>query len=375
MTGPWLPLDFLRKRTTQKWRTHPPDVLPLFVAEMDTALAEPVARAVTDAVALGDSGYPIGIAYADAFGEFAAKRWGWEPAVAHTLVVPDVMAGLAEVLRKATGPGDPIVVNDPVYPPFYELIRHIGRTVVEVPLTADHRLDLDALGATFAGFSGRAAHLLCNPQNPTGTVHTRAELTRLAELAAEHGVRVVVDEIHAPLVTGPFTPYLSVPGTDTATAVLSASKGWNLAGLKAALAVAGADVAGELAALPSMVLDGASHIAVRAHAAALADGGPWLDELLGALERNRALLAELVAAHLPGVHYRPAPATFLAWLDCRDAGLDGDPAAVFLERAKVALVPGPEFGTRGAGHVRLNIGTSPEIITEAVHRMARALPG
>jgi cystathionine beta-lyase len=375
MSDPWLPLDFLRRRTTQKWRTHPPDVLPLFVAEMDTALAEPVARAVTDAVALGDSGYPIGVGYADALGEFAAKRWGWEPDVAHTLVVPDVMAGLAEVLRGATEPGDPIVVNDPVYPPFYELIRHIGRTVVEVPLTADHRLDLDALGTTFAGFAGRGAHLLCNPQNPTGTVHTRAELTTLAGLAAEHGVRVVVDEIHAPLVTGSFTPYLSVPDTGTATVVHSASKGWNLAGLKAALAIAGADVAGELAALPSMVLDGASHIAVRAHAAALTDGGPWLDELLVALDSNRALLAELVAEHLPGVVYRPAPATFLAWLDCRGAGLDGDPAAVFLEQAKVALVPGPEFGTRGAGHVRFNIATSPEVITEAVHRMATAMPG
>ncbi|MDN5857279.1 MAG: aminotransferase class I/II-fold pyridoxal phosphate-dependent enzyme, partial [Pseudonocardia sp.] len=370
MTDPWLPLDVLRTRTTQKWRTHPSDVLPLFVAEMDTGLAAPVVRAVTDAVARGDSGYPIGTAYAEAFAGFAAKRWGWEPAVEHTLVVPDVMAGLAEVLRTATGPGDPIVVNDPVYPPFYELVRHLGRTVVEVPLTPTHRLDLDALATAFARHRGRAVHLLCNPQNPTGTVHTRDELAALARLAGEHGVRVIADEIHAPLVDGEFTPYLTVAGTATATALHSASKGWNLAGLKAALAVAGADVAAELAALPSMVPDGTSHVAVLAHAAAFADGGPWLDDLLSALAGNRALLSELVAQHLPGVAYRPAPATYLAWLDCRDARLDGDPAAVFLERARVALVSGPTFGTRGAGHARLNLATAPEILTEAVHRMA-----
>ena len=377
MTDPWLPLDELRRRTTEKWRAHPVDVLPLFVAEMDTGLAEPVVRAVTEAMVLGDSGYPNGSGYAEAFAGFAGKRWGWEPAVEHTLLVPDVMAGLAEVLRGATDPGDPIILNDPVYPPFYELIRYLGRQVVEVPLTPEHRLDLDALAATFAELSGRGrvAHLLCNPQNPTGTVHTRDELTTLAGLAAEHGVRVVADEIHAPLVGGDYTPYLTVPGTATATVLHSASKGWNLAGLKAALAVAGAGVAGELAALPSMVPDGASHIAVLAHVAALTEGGDWLDDLLSALTRNRALLADLVTEHLPGVTYRPSPATYLAWLDCRDAGLDGDPAAVFLERGKVALVSGPEFGTRGAGHVRFNLATSPEIITEAVHRMARALPG
>ncbi|MGI5128552.1 MalY/PatB family protein [Pseudonocardia sp. CA-107938] len=371
MSGPWVPLDVLRHRTTAKWRAHPPDVLPLFVAEMDTWLAEPVVRAVTDALALGDCGYPNGSAYAEALAGFAAKRWGWTPSVEHMRVVPDVMAGLAESLRAVTGPGDPIVVNDPVYPPFYEMVRHLGRTVVEVPLTPEHRLDLDALVAAFAELDGRVAFLLCNPQNPTGTVHTRAELAAVAELAAAHGVRVVADEVHAPLVTGSYTPYLTVTGAGIA--LHSASKGWNLAGLKAALAVAGVDATDELAALPSAVLAGASHIAVLAHVAALTDGVGWLDDLMVALERNRALLAELVAAHLPGVVYRPAPATYLAWLDCRAAGLPDDPAAMFLDRARVALVPGPAFGTRGVGHARLNLATSPEILTEAVHRMAAAL--
>lgn len=374
MTDPWMPLDVLRRRTSSKWRTYPPDVLPLFVAEMDTALAAPIATAVTDAIALGDTGYPYGDGYAEAFAGFASKRWDWDVPIGHVHVVPDVMAGMAEALRNATRPGDPVVVNDPVYPPFYELVRHIGRRIVEVPLTPEHRLDLHALAAAFAdlGGRGRVAHLLCNPQNPTGTVHARDELAALARLADEHGVRVVADEIHAPLVDAQYTPYLTVPGAGSAVALHSASKGWNLAGLKAALAVAGADLARELA-LPSTVLDGASHVAVLAHTAALTDGGPWLDDLRAALVRNRALLADLVARHLPGVVYRPAPATYLAWLDCRGALLDGDPAAAFLERGRVALMSGPTFGTRGAGYVRINLATSPEILTEAVRRMAVAL--
>lgn len=374
-TDPWLPLAELRTRTSVKWRLYPPDVLPLFVAEMDVRLAEPVVDAITAAVTDGDTGYPYGSGYADALAAFAAERWDWKVPVAHTVVVPDVMAGLAEVLRTSTGPGDPVVVNDPVYPPFFEMVRHLGRTVVEVPLTPDHRLDLGALASAYAGLGarGRAAHLLCNPQNPTGTVHGRDELAEVARLAAEHGVRVVADEIHAPLVEEGYTPYLSLPGTGTAVALHSASKGWNLAGLKAALAIAGADAAAETAALPSTVTDGASHVAVLAHVAALRDGGPWLDALLPAIRRNRELLTELVAAHLPGVAYRPGPATYLAWLDCRGAGLGADPAAAFLDEGRVALVPGPEFGSSGAGHVRLNLATAPEIITEAVHRMSRAL--
>lgn len=372
---PWVPLVELRTRTSEKWRRYPPDVLPLFVAEMDVALAEPIVRAVTDAVVAGDSGYPHGTGYAQALAAFAGQRWGWEVPVGDTRVVPDVMAGIAEVLRAATGPGDPVLLNDPVYPPFYELVRHLGRRVVEVPLGPDDRLDLDAVAAAVADGDRRMAYLLCNPQNPTGTVHTRAELTAIARLAAEHNVVVVADEIHAPLVEpGAFVPYLSVPATATAVALHSASKGWNLAGLKAALAVAGHDAAEGLAALPGIVTDGASHVAVLAHIAALREGGDWLDALVRAVADNRALLARLVADELPGVAYRPSDSTYLAWLDCRGAGMGDDPAAAFLERGKVALMSGPTFGTNGAGHTRLNLATAPEVLTEAVSRMATALP-
>lgn len=381
LAGPFdgLSLADLRRRTSMKWRTHPPDVLPLWVAEMDVRLAEPVVRAVTDAVTRGDTGYPAGTAYAEALADFAHRRWGWDGvAVARTAIVPDVMQGVVEMLKLVTGPGAAVVVNCPVYPPFYAFVTHADRVVVEAPLGPERRLDEAALEEAFrravAG-GRRAVYLLCSPHNPTGTVHTAAELTAVAALADRYGVRVVADEIHAPLVAPgtAFVPYLSVPGADNGLSLMSASKAWNLAGLKAALALAGPAAAADLARLPEEVSHGPSHVGVLAHTAALRDGGPWLDALLTDLDAHRKLLVALLAERLPRVRYAPEPGTFLAWLDCRALGLGDDPAAVFLERGRVALNAGPDFGTGGAGHARLNLATSPEVITEAVRRMAAAV--
>lgn len=374
-----LSLEQLRRRTSMKWRTYPQDVLPLWVAEMDVPLAEPVARAITGAVALGDTGYPAGTAYAEALAEFARKRWRWDgPAVERTAIVPDVMLGIVEMIKLVSGPGDPVVVNCPVYPPFYQFIGNLGRPVVEAPLGTDGRIDFAALEDVFrrvAQHSGRPVYLLCSPHNPTGTVHTTAELTHVAHLARTYGVHVVADEIHAPIVAAgaSFVPYLSVPGAENGLSVMSASKAWNLAGLKAALAIAGPEAADDLARLPEEVGHGPSHVGVIAHTAALRDGGDWLDAVLSGLDANRRLLAGLLSERLPAVRYEPAQGTYLAWLDCRGLGLGDDPADVFLERGRVALSSGTAFGTGGAGHVRMNLATSPQLITEAVRRMAAAV--
>ncbi|NBE81802.1 MalY/PatB family protein [Micromonospora rubida] len=374
-----LSLDQLRQRTSIKWRAYPDDVLPLWVAEMDVPLAEPVARAITDAVARGDTGYTAGTAYPQALAEFARRRWGWDGlAVERTALVPDVMQGVVEVLRVVTEPGDAVVVNCPVYPPFYNFVAHAGRRIVEAPLGEDLRIDLGTLEDAFreARAGGRpAAYLLCSPHNPTGVVHTADELAAVAGLAERHGVRVVADEIHAPVVAGGtrFVPYLSVPGAENALSLMSASKGWNLAGLRGALLVAGPAAAGDLARVPVEVSASTSHLGVIAHTAAFRDGGEWLDALLIGLDDNRRLLAALLAEHLPEIRHHPGQATYLAWLDCRALGLGDDPAAVFLDRGRVALNSGPAFGTGGAGHVRLNLGTGPELITEAVRRMATAV--
>jgi cystathionine beta-lyase len=364
-----VPLERLRRRTSVKWRLYPEDVLPLWVAEMDVDPAEPVARAIIDAVHLGDTGYPAGTDYAEALAEFAKTRWGWDVAVENTAMVPDVMLGVVELIKLVSGPGDPVIVNPPVYPPFYMFVRGMGRAVVEAPLTGG-RLDLAVLERTFRHIrADRPVFLLCNPHNPTGTVHTVDELTAVARLAQTYGVRVIADEIHAPLVaaSAEFVPYLSVD--PNGLSLMSASKGWNLAGLKCAVALAATD---ELSRLPEEVSHGPSHFGAIAHTAAFREGGDWLDAVLSGLDDNRELLANLLAEHLPEIGYEPSESTFLAWLDCRGLGLD-DPAAVFLDRGRVALMSGKDFGSGGDGHVRLNIGTSPEILTEAVRRMATAL--
>ncbi|MEG3627773.1 MalY/PatB family protein [Streptomyces poriticola] len=373
-----LGLDRLRRRTSMKWRAYPEDVLPLWVAEMDVPLAEPVVRAVTDALDLGDTGYSAGTGYAEALAAFASRRWGWDGLeVERTAIVPDVMLGVVEMLRLVTGPGDAVIVNPPVYPPFYQFVTHVDRRVTEAPLGADLRLDLEVLEAAFrraVADGGRAAYLLCSPHNPTGTVHTAEELAAVAALAERYGVRVVADEIHAPVVAGGvrFVPYLSVPGAERGLALMSASKGWNLAGLKAALALAGPGAAADLARMPEEVGHGASHLGVIAHTAALRDGTGWLDALLAGLDANRRLLADQLAGRLPRIAHRPAEATYLAWLDCRALGLGDDPAEVFLRKGRVALSSGLPFGTGGDGRVRFNLAASPEVVEEAVRRMAAA---
>ena len=386
-----LSLDQLRQRTSAKWRTHPADVLPLWVAEMDVPLAPPVHAALTEALAIGDTGYQVGTAYAEAFAGFASERWGWNGVVVErTAVVPDVMLGIVEVLHLVTAPGDTVVVNCPVYPPFYAFLESIGRRVAEVPLNPAGRLDLAALEEAFAepvDGSRPTAYLLCSPHNPTGTVHTYAELTAVAALAQRHRVRVVAEEIHAPLVLpgAQFVPYLSVPGAQDGFSLVSASKGWNLAGFKAALLVAGPLAADDLARLPEVVSHGPSHVAVIAHAAALRSAGTWLDALLLGLDDNRRLLGDLIAEHLPEVSWTPPEATYLAWLGCRglfpdaasDEGADArglvtstaGPAGVFLERGRVALSAGAAFGSGGSGFVRLNFATSRQILTQAVRQM------
>jgi cystathionine beta-lyase len=366
-----LTLDELRTRRSVKWNTYPPDVLPLWVAEMDAPLAPSVRAALLAAVERGDTGYAHPGGLAEAYAGFAAARLGWAPDPATARLVPDVMNGVVAVLDALVPAGSTVVLNTPAYPPFFSFLRGGGWRVVESPLTptgdGGYALDLDRLDHDLAG---AAAYLLCNPHNPTGTVFDRATLVGVAERCARRGVRVLADEIHAPL-TYPgveFVPYLAV--TDDGVAMVSASKAWNLPGLKAALAVPGPRV--DLSVLPPEVSFGAGLLGVIAAEAAFRSGGQWLDALLAALDHNRRLLAALLADALPQVGYRLPDATYLAWLDCRRLGLGDDPSVAFLDR-KVAVNPGPSFGLPGHGFVRLNLATSPAILTAAVQRMAAAV--
>jgi cystathionine beta-lyase len=375
----WLPLSELRRRRSYKWRAYPADVIPTFVAEMDVTLAGPVTRALEDAIATGDTGYATpDPELAAAVASFHLARFGWQIDPADVWLIPDVMAGVSEILRRAVPPGSGVVINTPVYPPFF---HHIGETrcrVVEAPLAragTGWALDLDALETAFT--TGAAVYLLCNPHNPTGLVFTADELRQIAELAERFRVLVLADEIHAPLTLAGarHVPFLSLPEAQArGIALVSASKAWNLPGLKCAQLVATSPALRALVRrLPEELVYGAGNLGVIASIAAYRDGGPWLDQLLVLVDRNRRLLADLLADRLPGVGYVPPQGTYLAWLDCTRLELHGEPAKVFLKKGRVALRRGPDFGSVGAGWVRATIATSPEILAEIVERMRAAL--
>ena len=326
-----LDLDRLRRRRSEKWRLHPPDVLPAFIAEMDYDLAEPVLAALRAAVDRSDCGYATPDGVGETFAAFAAARHGWTVDPGRVHLVPDVMAGFDAIVALATEPGDGVVINPPVYPPFFLHIGFARRRVVEVPLVREGgRWELDFAGLEAAFAAGARAYLLCNPHNPTGRVFTPADLGRIASLADHYGVLVLADEIHAPLTLpgARHTPFVSAGGAaaEHGVTLASASKAFNVAGLKGAVAVAGS----------------------------------------AAMER-------LLGERLPGAAYTPPEASYLAWVDCAGLGLSPEPAAVFLDRGRVALGRGLDFGVPGDGFVRVPIGTSSALLADIVDRMAAAV--
>jgi cysteine-S-conjugate beta-lyase len=372
------PLQVLRQRRSAKWQTYPADVLPLTVAEMDFALAAPVAEALREAVDRSDSGYALAVPdLGNALADFAASRWNWDVNPMAVTAVTDVGVGVVELLRVLTRPGDAVVISPPVYPPFFDWVPEAGARLLEVPLAhtaAGWRLDLAALEAAFATHPG--AYVLCNPHNPVGRVHTADELASLVRLARIYRVTIISDEIHGPLVLpgATFTPLLTVPGApEIAVSVLSASKAWNLAGLKcAAVVTAAPGMAAVAGRLPADTRWRVGHFGVIAAIAAFTAGERWLDQLLLTLDYRRTLLSDLLSQRLPRILWHPPEATFLAWLDCAALGPDNQARERFLEHGRVALEPGLRFGAAGSGYARLNFATSSDILDQATARMARS---
>lgn len=377
-------ISALRRRRTVKWRAVEDDVLAAWVAEMDFAVAAPIREALLDAVGREDFGYPdddAGTGLPEAFAAFAARMWGWHVDPSRVGLVPDVVRGIELALEAFSPQGTGVVVPVPAYPPFFEIVERSGRPLVPVPLTTAEVpgdrpiLDIDAIGRALAG--GARTVLLCNPYNPVGRVFTRPELLELAGIVDFHGARVISDEIHAPLVMPGEThiPYASIHPSAAAhsVTVTSASKAWNLAGLKCAQVVLGdAGTAATWWALPFIARSGVTTLGIAAQIAAYDHGGPWLADTIAYLDANRRALADAVATRMPQLTHRTPEGTYLAWLDCRALGL-ADPASFFLEKGRVALYDGRRFGGVGEGFVRLNIATSRGILDEITGRMAGAL--
>lgn len=369
-----LSLERLRRRRSVKWSRYPADVLPAWVAEMDFPLAAPIKRALSEAVELGDCGYPDPAELGEAFGEFALQRHGWRVDPAAVSPSSDVVGALTAVLKEVTEPGDPVVINTPVYYPFFAVAEEAGCELVEVPL-AGAKLDVEGIDRAFA--AGARALILCSPHNPTGSVPSAEQLEAIADSAERHGAWVLADEIHASLNLpgAEHLPFLTVSGAARRRGIAfwSASKAFNLAGLRCAEIVTGSsETAAVMERLPVSATH-CGHLGAIGSIAAFREGGQWLDDVLAVLDHNRALLAQLLADGLPEVGYEPPRAGYLAWLDFRGLGLGPDPSAPLLERGRLALSAGPQFGPQGGGFARLNLGTSPALVEEAVERICRAL--
>lgn len=370
----------LRYALPCKWGLVDDDVLPAWVAESDYAWAPPIAAALTDAVARGLTGYPNfdeGGPLGEAYAGFARRQFGHELDPAAVIPTADVTAGVRLALDVLSEPGA-VVMPIPGYPPQLSIAEITGRQRVDLVVDPDAEraeIDLDALDRLFA--DGARTLLLTQPHNPWGRVFTRSELEGIRDVVRRHGARVVSDEIHAPLVLAgspPHVPYLSLDGTaDHAVAVVAASKAFNTQGLKCAQVIA-TDPAtcALLRDVPMARNDSWSPLGVVASVAAYTECDDWLDALRARLSSQRDLLVDLLTDHLPEALMRPLEATYLAWIDLRGYGHD-DPAALALDAGRVRLSPGHDYHPGLPGHVRLNIATSPERLTEIVRRMGKAL--
>jgi cysteine-S-conjugate beta-lyase len=359
-----------------KW-TREPGALGASVAEMDFGIAPVIVEAVAETARRGELGYlppPAAEALARTTAEFQWDTFGWELAPERVVPVGDVIVGLETVIEHFTRPGSAVVVLTPAYMPFLTVPRRLGREVVEVPLVqGTWELDADRLDAALAAGAGLV--VLCNPHNPVGKVYRRDELAVVAEIVERHGVRVFADEIHA-LLTHPGHEHLPYAARTAETArhtvtATSASKAWNIPGLKCAQLVLAADDGPAWAAARHSASRGASNPGVAATIAAYRHGGPWLDEVRALLTANRELLVELVEHHLPGVPPVRPDATYLAWLDLRAHG--PRPADRLLREARVALTPGELCGAAGTGFARLNFATPAPILEQIVAATGRAL--
>src|SRR6266508_68205 len=373
-----------RRRTdSSKWQKYGPDVLPLWVADMDFQSPEPVIRALRERVEHGVFGYLMleQPEFHQLFADRLLKRYGWRVSPDAVVIIPGVIPGFNVAGRVLAASGDGLILQTPVYPPILRAAGNMGLTREEAPLACrpdgSYEVDVDAFTAAIRDRT--RFFLLCNPHNPVGRVFRRDELERMAEVCLRRGLLICADEVHCELTFSrqQHVPIASLDAEIAARTItlMAPSKSFNLPGLKCSVAIIPNAFLREK--FVAAQLDLVRAVNVLGYAAALAayrDGQRWLDELLRYLEANCHFLVEYVRSKLPGVSMAPPEATYLAWLDCREGDLPrNDPYTFFLDEARVALNDGKAFGCGGAGFVRLNFACPRAILAEALDRMRQAL--
>ncbi|KAF0106696.1 MAG: cystathione beta-lyase [Anaerolineaceae bacterium] len=388
-----MPYDFDRvidRRATHsiKWKLYGPDVLPLWVADMDFPAPEPVLAALRRAVRHGVFGYEFPTRE---LREIVAARmdklYGWKVSPEMVVATPGVIAGFTAAAGAVCAAGEGILIQPPVYPPFLGVHAKAGLARQFAPLECSaysqelrYSVDWEAFAR---GLNSEGAHtgmfLLCSPHNPTGRAFSRADLQRMAELCLKNGTAICSDEIHAELLLGgaEHVPVASLAPEIAARTVtlIAPSKTFNVAGLHCGFAiVAEKELRGRFkntVERMAMHVNSLGLVAAQAAFSGQCDG--WLADLRAYLTANRDFLAGFVRRELNGIRITVPEATYLAWLDCRELNLLPSPHKFFLEQAKVALNEGAEFGPGGEGFVRLNFGCPRRTLEEALERMKRAL--
>jgi cystathionine beta-lyase len=370
-----------RQTDSSKWRKCPPDVLPMWVADMDFRSPEPVIQALQARVAHGIFGYfTEQPEFFEVIVAWLGKHFGWRVEPEAIVLLPGVIPSFNVAAHALAEPGTGLLVQTPVYPPILRVAGNAHLRRDEAPLGCDrqgrYEADLDAFERAVR--PDTRAFLLCNPHNPVGRAWTVSELEAMARVCLRHGLWIIADEIHGDIVYGGHRhmPIAALdPEIEARTITLLApSKTFNLPGLKCSIAVI-PDAAlrerfnaarGDLVRVPNV-------LGYTALLAAYREGQPWLDDLLPYLQANRDRLVQYVGEQLPGVRVFPPEATYLAWLDCREAQLTPDPCTFFLDRARVGLNDGTTFGPGGAGFVRLNFACPRARVLEGLGRMREAL--
>jgi cystathionine beta-lyase len=385
-----MPYDFdhspLRRGTDSlKWQRYGA-ALPLWVADMDFVSPEPVLAALHERITHGVFGYG---APPDELTETICARmatlYHWAVAPEQIVYLPGLVCGLNVVCRAVGEPGDEVLVQTPVYPPFLSAPTNQDRRLLTAELTAETRngrlyysFDDDAFAATIGPRT--RLFILCHPHNPVGRTFDGVELTRLAAICERYDLTICSDEIHCDLLLDgrrhtPFATLLPEIAQRCIT-LMAPSKTFNIAGLGASFAIIQhPELRRRFKHAMRGIVSDANLLGLSAALAAYRHGGDWLRELLIYLAANRDYVVDTVARHLPGIRATVPEATYLAWLDCRDAGLPGNPHEFFLNHAGVALNDGATFGPGGAGFVRLNFGCPRALLAEGLERMRAALAG
>lgn len=357
------------------------DILPLWVADMDFEPPKEVVEAIVERAKEGIYGYTIRTeAYYEAIAGWMSRRHGWN--VKHEWITssPGVVPALSLIVMAFTEPGDGVILQSPVYYPFYDVIKMNGRKVLDNALILkEERFEID-----FDLLEEQAKEaklmLLCSPHNPGGRVWTREELTRIGEICLKHGVLIVADEIHHDLVFSghKHTAFASISEAfaQQSFTCVATSKTFNLAGLQAAsVIIPNAELRRKYNyLLKTLSIHMESFFGQTAVVAAYNHGDEWLDQLLAYLEGNRDFLIDYVSREIPQVKPMKPEGTYMVWLDCR--AISDNPQELkqlMFERAGVAFSEGSVFGGQGQGYLRVNLACPRSLLAEALEKFAQAV--